>query len=72
MTTEAEKAMYNEKRCIAAEIIVQLFEAGEINQIHLLKLQIDTNLKMLQAKGLKSTLANEKQISGEVSEEKSE
>jgi hypothetical protein len=59
---EAEKAMYNEKRCLAAEIIVQLFKAGEINQVHLLKLQIDQTLKELQKKGLKSTLGENENV----------
>lgn len=35
----------NAKRCIAAEIIVQLWEAGEVAQIELLSMQIEASLK---------------------------
>jgi hypothetical protein len=43
-----EKSL-NELRCVAAEIIVKLYEAGSASQLKLLKMQVDRSLEALGA-----------------------
>lgn len=44
----------NEKRLIASEIILQLWESGEVVQLEILQAQIDASVRAIKAEAVQS------------------